>query len=343
MTTTRRAFLAAPLALPALGGRPRPTKLGVGISSYANRSRIEPEFRDPIRFLAHCRGLGAGGVQLPIGARDEAFADALRATADEAGMVVEGSTRPPDPDDPADLGRFEAELRTASRAGATVVRTVMLGGRRYETFDSREQFERFRDRSARSLRVAAPLLERHGVSLAVENHKDFRSDEQAELLRGVGSDRIGVCVDLGNNLALLEDPAETIRALAPMALTCHVKDMAVAESEDGFLLSEVPLGRGVLDLPGLVATLLSARPGCRFMLEMITRDPLRIPCLAPPYWETLLEVPGRDLARTLTLVRREDRGGPLPTVEGLAPGARVAEEEANVRACLDHAGRALGL
>ncbi|QDV38097.1 sugar phosphate isomerase/epimerase family protein [Tautonia plasticadhaerens] len=343
MSATRRAFLASPVALPLLGGTPRPMSLGIGISSYGNRTRIEPEFRDPIRFLSHCRGLGAGGVQLPIGSRDEAYADALRAMADEAGMVFEGSTRTPDPDDPADRDRFEAELRTASRAGVTVVRTVMLGGRRYETFDSMEQFERFRDRSARSLRLAAPLLERQGVALAVENHKDFRSDEQIELLREIGSELIGVCVDLGNNLALLEDPAGTIRALAPMAMTCHVKDMAVAEAEDGFLLSEVPLGRGVLDLPGLVAAIRSARPGCRFMLEMITRDPLRIPCLADPYWETLPGVPGRDLARTLALVRGEDRGRSLPRVEGLAPEARIAEEEANVRACLDHAGKALGL
>jgi sugar phosphate isomerase/epimerase len=350
---SRRAFLAgiggASLISTGLGaasnrGIPRAgDRLGIGISSYANRTRLEPEFRDPIRFLTHCRGLGSGGVQLPIGVRDEGYADTLRALADEAGMIVEGSSRTPDPDDPADLGRFEAELRTASRAGVSVVRTVMLGGRRYETFDSSAQFDLFRDRSARSLRQAEPLLAKFGIMLAVENHKDFRSEEQLDLIRGIGSDRIGVCVDLGNNLALLEDPAETVRALAPMAMTCHVKDMAVAETSDGFLLSEVPLGRGLLDLPSLISTLRAARPECRFMLEMITRDPLRIPCLTEEYWSTLADLPGRDLARSLALVRRSDRGEPLPgVVEGHSNEEQIVEEERNVRASLDHWGQVLG-
>lgn len=151
MRLSRRSALATPFVLPALIATPPAARLGIGNSSYSIRSRLEPAFRDPVRFVTHCRDLGAGGVQLPIGARDDAAADDLRRLADEAGLILEGSTLPPDPDDPGDLDRFEAELRTASRAGATVVRSVLLVGRRYETFDSADAFERFRDRSLRSL------------------------------------------------------------------------------------------------------------------------------------------------------------------------------------------------
>ncbi len=37
------------------------------------------------------------------------------------------------PRDDGDVARFDAEIRTAKRAGASIVRTVMLSGRRYET------------------------------------------------------------------------------------------------------------------------------------------------------------------------------------------------------------------
>ena len=38
--------------------------------------------------------------------------------------------------------------------------------------------------------------------------------------------------------------------------------MGVEEYADGFLLSEVPLGEGILDLKGMVAALRKANPRC---------------------------------------------------------------------------------
>ena len=76
------------------------------------------------------------------------------------------------PRDEADRDRFEAEVRTAAWAGATIVRTVMLSGRRYETFSTADAFRRFAASSSHSLELAAPVVARHGILLAVENHKD---------------------------------------------------------------------------------------------------------------------------------------------------------------------------
>ena len=112
----------------------------------------EDRFADPIRFLDHARSLGARGIQVGIGARDDAYADALRARAEAASMYLEGIVSLPR--DEADLARFEAEIRTAKRAGATIVRTVMLSGRRYETFDSLAAFRQFADRAFASLALA---------------------------------------------------------------------------------------------------------------------------------------------------------------------------------------------
>jgi sugar phosphate isomerase/epimerase len=148
-------------------------------------------------------------------------------------------------------------------------------------------------------------------------------------------------VDTGNNLALLEDPVEVVETLAPWAYSVHLKDMGVAEYDDGFLLAEVPFGEGILDLPKIIGILRKARPEVRFNLEMITRDPLKVPCLTPRYWATLADVPGRDLARTLALVRKSKRA--LPAVTSLPREQQLALEEDNVRKCLAYAGDHLGL
>jgi sugar phosphate isomerase/epimerase len=148
---------------------------------------------------------------------------------------------------------------------------------------------------------------------------------------------VGVCVDTGNSIALLEDPYEVVEAYATWAFSTHLKDMAVAEYEEGFLLSEVPLGEGFLDVKRIVTTLVRARPEVRFNLEMITRDPLKIPCLTPKYWATFDSLPGKQLARTLTMVRKEAPRKPLPTVSMLSQEQKLDLEEKNVRQSLKYA------
>jgi hypothetical protein len=119
--------------------------------------------------------------------------------------------------------------------------------------------------------------------------------------------------------------------------------MGVAEYRDGFLLSEVPLGTGVLDLARAVQLLRAARASIRFNVEMITRDPLEVPCLKEPYWATFPDLPGRHLARTLSFVRQHAAAQGLPRISGLPIEAQLRVEEDNVRRCVAFARERLGL
>ena len=155
--------------------------LGLVIHSFPVRTaedrgrRKLDRFSEPARFLDYARSLGARGVQVGLGALDATAADALRERALAASMYLEGIVALPR--DQADVGRFEAEISTAKRAGAMVVRTVMLSGRRYETFATAAAFRRFAETSTHALGLAAPVVVRHDIRLAVENHKDWRADE----------------------------------------------------------------------------------------------------------------------------------------------------------------------
>jgi sugar phosphate isomerase/epimerase len=341
--TRRSAIGSCAAAMPILAGEAtqpaaRAGSLGLVIHSFAvhtagDRGRPPGErFADPTRFLEYARSLGARGVQVVLGALADAEAAALREVAAAATMYLEGIIALPRDD--ADLGRFEAEVRTAKNAGCQVVRTVMLSGRRYETFKSMEAFRRFAESSFHALSLAAPIVARHDILLAVENHKDWRADELIAILKRVDNDHVGVCLDTGNSIALLENPLEVVEALAPWSFTTHFKDMGLEECRDGFLLAEVPLGRGTLELARVIRCLRKSRPTIHFNIEMITRDPLLVPCLRDPYWITFPSLPGRYLARALALVRDNPRSEPLPRISTLPIDERLRVEVENVRRSL---------
>ncbi len=141
---------------------------------------------------------------------------------------------------------------------------------------------------------------------------------------------------------MLDDQIETIERLAPFAFTVHLKDQAVREYEDGFLLGDIPLGAGCFDLKRMVEILKAAKPEIRFALELITRDPLKVPCLTEAYWTTMPSVPGRDLVRTLRFVRAH-RAENLLQVTSLPLEKQVELEDANVAESLAYARTTLGL
>jgi sugar phosphate isomerase/epimerase len=320
--------------------RPKKQPLGLVIHSYAVRTArpLAPEFppiNDPLAFVEHAAQLGAAGVQTRIGLTDAAAIERLHDSVARHGMYLEGIIALPTDD--GDLPRFEAEVAAAKAAGAGVLRTVCLSGRRYETFKLREEFDEFARRSWISLTLAEPIAAQQAVRLAVENHKDWRIDEMLAWLERLDSEHVGVCLDTGNSMALLEEPHAVVEAYAPWTMTTHLKDMAVQDYEDGFLLSEVPFGEGLLDLPKVAARIRRARPGVRLNLEMITRDPLRVPCLTSGYWATMPELPARELVDALARIRKQRFAGGLPTISELSPRDQLVAEAENICKCLVYA------
>src|SRR5437867_264805 len=120
-------------------------RLGIGMHSFgfhwqAARNRAsDAQFSNALEFLDYCHGLGAGGVQVAIASRDLKEAGQIRAKAESRGMYFEGQLSMPKDD--ADAARFEDDVRVAKEAGATVLRTAFLSGRRYETFQSAQTFQ----------------------------------------------------------------------------------------------------------------------------------------------------------------------------------------------------------
>jgi 3-oxoisoapionate decarboxylase len=196
------------------------TRLGVCTYSYplhwsaVKQNQGELPFRDAIGFLEYCDRLGAAGAQIVVGPWEPGYAAKLRARAEALGMYVEGQVALPH--NPEEVEKFDAQLRTAREAGMDVVRSVCLSGRRYETFRAAGDWPPFVERSTAALKLAEPVVRKHRMRLAIENHKDWRVPELLDLLKRVGSEFVGVCLDTGNSIALLEEPHAVVDALAPV-------------------------------------------------------------------------------------------------------------------------------
>ena len=334
-------------ACPALATPGSRASVGIGMHSYgfqwraAKQNPAGAKFHDALTFLQYAHQLGAGGVQVTIGEKDRAYAERIKAETDKHGLYFEAQFQLPKDD--TDVGRFERDVRLAGDAGATVFRTACLSGRRYETFKSLEEFQEFAARSRKSLRLAELVLKRHRFRMAVENHKDWLVPELLEIVRKFSSEWVGICVDTGNSIALMEDALSVIEEYAPFAFSVHLKDMAFGEDKDGFLLAEVPLGQGALSIARIVQILRKANPAVRLNLEMITRDPLRIPCLTEAYWATMRGMPASQFARTLGTARQNISRTPLPRLSDLPPEKQLLVEDEHVRASLAFANAELGL
>lgn len=347
LKTVGAASLAFAMPLPMIAKELGVEKMGIVVHSYGIRwnsktaSANYPGFKDAFDLLHHCHQIGAGGIQVGVNNWAEDFCKKMREYAEKNNLFLEASISLPKSKE--DVARFEKDILAAKEAGMQVMRTVCLGGRRYETFKTMEDWNIFRQNSLTSLQLAVPIVEKHKVLLAVENHKDWHAAELVDILNGLGSNAVGACLDFGNNLALLEDPNEVIRTLAPYSFSTHVKDMGVQEYENGFLLSEVPLGQGIVDLQAAVALCKKHKANISFCLEMITRDPLKINCLQTGYFATFDKLPAKQLAAVLEMVRKQSFKGKLPATSGLDPEQQLAFEEQNILDSLAYSQKQLGL
>jgi len=90
-----------------------------------------------------------------------------------------------------------------------------------------------------------------GLTVALENHTDYKTDELLEILDLVDSEAMKVTLDTGNAMFLKEDPVETVEKLSPFAAYTHIKDM----KRFGPLVMSVPLGQGEVDIASIISIL----------------------------------------------------------------------------------------
>jgi sugar phosphate isomerase/epimerase len=111
------------------------------------------------------------------------------------------------------------------------------------------------------------LVKEYDIKIAIHNHgpEDPWYPAPADALAKLkGRDpRMGICMDIGHAVRAGADIVQSVSLAGPKLLDLHIKDLADPKSRD----SQVEVGRGVLDIPGLFRALAAARFGGHVSLE----------------------------------------------------------------------------
>jgi sugar phosphate isomerase/epimerase len=114
------------------------------------------------------------------------------------------------------------------------------------------------------------------IQVAIHNHgptdKQYPTPESAyERIKDLDH-RIGLCIDIGHTQRCGVDPSESAEKFAGRLLDVHIKDVSAAAGEG----TTVEIGRGVIDIPRFVRTLLNLnyQGNVSFEFEKDADDPL---------------------------------------------------------------------
>lgn len=219
---------------------------------------------DAIRRTA---SLGYDGIDI-WGGRPHAYRDdrspeelrRLRALVDECGLAVPSFIPaqfryPTSLCSPIDVIRhdsiryIEAGIETARALGSPVVSVCpghTLHGQGIEDGWARlvDSLKRLSDYAARrAIRLALEPADRYETDL-VQN-----TEQANRLLQEVGSDNLGVVLDVGHSQIVGEDPAAAVRALGPTLFHVHIDD--THGQRDDHLIP----GQGIVDFGSFFAAL----------------------------------------------------------------------------------------
>jgi sugar phosphate isomerase/epimerase len=260
--------------------------------------------------------------------QDDSYLKSLRAHADKLGLEIEMGTWtvcPTNPRFPSKYGTAPEQLRfaihIASVLGSKSVRCVMGSGDLRLANGPLEKHVESMIGACRAVRDEALAA---GVHIAIENHKDLRATEMRDLVEAAGPDHVGVCLDTGNAIEVLENPVDTVEVLAPYAVTSHFRDTALWKHPRGAAFQWTAMGDGGIGIGDVVRKFAELCPAAPLNLEIITgRPPKVIPYREPEFWKAFPNLTARDFLRFVELVERGQ-----PSMAGMVVPSNAAREPA---------------
>jgi sugar phosphate isomerase/epimerase len=331
-TVDRRAFLltaaAATLHAPSLLGAQGGARVELGsIDGSVGGNQFTPaQFLD---YLSSIKLTWAMISLPPATLADEAAIREVRAHADKLGIKLQlafGSVCPSARAFNAQLGTLEEQVARALKAsqifGARCMRCILGGD------PERPQIEMHMENMIKAVRALRPRILDSGVKLAVENHGgDLQAREMKAMVEAVGTDVMGVCLDSGNPVWMLEDPHMTLETLIPYAETSHVRDSAVWKVPEGIAVRWVNMGEGNVDIDGWIRKFVAAKPGLPIIFEnLVSANPRIHRIYDLKFWDNWRRMPASELSRFLAVAEKGTPKPATPRPEGKSAGQQRIED-----------------
>jgi len=241
-TLTRRAFVGAALSLGAFSrnssasevdapvvAETKRSALTLGVASYSCRKFTLDQTLDMARALGITH-MTFKDVHLPRTDPPETTR-ALRAKIEAAGITIMGGGTINLPNDPAQIRK---DFGYAKNAGFPLI---------------------FISPEPDALDTIEETAKEFDIKAAIHNHgpEDTHWPRPQDAYDAIKSrdPHLGLCIDIGHTTRTGADPVQACRQFRDRLYDMHVKDLAVKTDKD----SQVEVGRGVLDFPGLFRTL----------------------------------------------------------------------------------------
>jgi sugar phosphate isomerase/epimerase len=245
-------------------GRPIRDTLGRPIQFFTHRPQpTDFDADDPLGWLIpRCRDMGFDAIEASLErylapASLDRIGDLLAkhclVLATDYGDDFSAPKKPPE--------AFRTYARAARRLGVTVIGTGAMPFP-INRFVDDPPFERQMELVRAALRPLVAIAEEEGVTLAIENHADYKVVELIEhVVEPIGSPALGIKLDTGNCPLVIDDPVEAARLAAPLCRATHLKDMHVTPvSPDGGRIVGAPVGRGSCQLEQVARILAEGAP-----------------------------------------------------------------------------------
>ncbi|MBT5715873.1 MAG: sugar phosphate isomerase/epimerase [Opitutae bacterium] len=184
-----------------------------------------------------------------------------------------------------------------------------------------------------------------GVKIAIENHAgDLHSLELVELIEQAGKDYVGATIDSGNATWTLENPVDTLRNLAPYAVSSGIRDSMVWKSENGVKVQWTAMGEGCTDLNTFTSEWKKLCPSLPMQLEIISGFAKEFAYLKDDFWPPYSNIPASGFSRFLSLSRRGKKIAPFSMPQDIDPQkARQEYQLAELERSLKYCKNVLGI
>jgi len=304
----------------------------------------------PYQYLDYLAKIGIQDAQFPINSLgvdlvtpDEAKLRQVREYAGKVGVTMMslagGSICPSSSGFNAKQGTAEEQiargLKICRIIGATAMRAVVGGAK------ERPQIEMHSANLARVLKGMRSQIRDSGVKIAIENHGgDWQARELKAMIEDVGKDVVGVCLDSGNPLWMLEDPHMVMELLGPYAYASHIRDTAVWRVPEGVAVRWVNMGEGNVNIDGWVKKFVETHPELPVSFENLVSPAARIIRVYDP--ETFKDFPkmlASDFSRFLALAENGKPVPPVPPAPGKSRGQQQCED---LEVCVRYTRKLLG-
>lgn len=148
---------------------------------------------------------------------------------------------------------------------------TFYGGNRYNSNTFESDYKNLKV----LLKNLCPYLEKHNISLAIENHQDLHSSELLSLSNNISKNHIGINWDIGNSISVLDTPYKFYDKCKKIIKNVHLKDYKICRSKNGIKLLRCPLGSGYVNFKKILNQLFDNYSNINLSIELgaqITRE-----------------------------------------------------------------------